>query len=147
MGYHMDLAEVSFRIPASEKQAALKHLKATLLKPSAMTARASGGSYGGGRKPEVWYAWTDTAKLRAARTLEEFLEEFRWPAKVDEDGNITGLSFEGEKLGDDEVLWANLAGYVDDGSYIEMLGEDGERWRWRFENGSVRRQEAKVVWP
>lgn len=66
---------------------------------------------------------------------------------LDPEGNITDIEFHGEKLYEDFSLFQSLAPYVKDGSYIEMMGEDGEQWRWVFANGKCREIKATVTWP
>ena len=67
--------------------------------------------------------------------------------KLDTDGNITELTFIGEKLGNDFEMFQWIAPYVQDGSYIWMIGEDGDQWRWVFRSGVCKEIEAKVEWP
>ncbi len=66
---------------------------------------------------------------------------------LDPDGNITELKFKGEKLGDDLEMFRSIAPYVQDGSYIWMMGEDGSQWRWVFQSGVCKEITAKVEWP
>ena len=72
--------------------------------------------------------------------LPHMLREWRWDASMDGDGNVVGLSFSGEKSGDDLILFGAIAPFVKKGSYIEMEGEDGECWKWVF-NGKTCREE------
>lgn len=67
--------------------------------------------------------------------------------QLDTDGNITELEFIGEKLGNDFEMFQSIAPYVQDGSYIWMIGEDGSQWRWVFQSGVCREITAKVKWP
>jgi len=125
MGYCMRQQEIKFFIPSDEKGAALKRVKEKL---------QSGN-----------YRWMNDSDWANAKTLEEMLEEWRWDAKVDEDGNIIGLTFEGEKAGDDLRFFGALAKHVKDGSFIHMLGEDGHQWKWVFEGGEVNEVAAKIT--
>ena len=75
------------------------------------------------------------------------LEEYGYAPKIDDDGNVVDLDFVGDKIAyDEEVMFKKIATYVEDGSYIEMSGEDGARWRWVFSSGTVKEVRAKVVW-
>lgn len=67
--------------------------------------------------------------------------------QLDQDGNITELEFIGEKLGNDFKMFQSIAAYVQDGSYIWMIGEDGVQWRWVFRAGICKEVKAKVEWP
>ena len=64
----------------------------------------------------------------------------------DAEGNITEIEHTGQKLGRDYEQFQKAAPYVKDGSYIEMHGEDGERWRWVFQDGKCREIAAKFTW-
>jgi hypothetical protein len=39
-----------------------------------------------------------------------------------------------------------IAPYVEENSYIEMVGEDGDRWRWVFKNGKCEEKYPEVIW-
>jgi hypothetical protein len=58
------------------------------------------------------------------------------------------LRFTGQKLGDDNILFAALAPYVEADSYITMVGEseDGDEfWRWVFDGQHVYRVRGQAV--
>lgn len=69
----------------------------------------------------------------------------RWMFELDEKNNVVEINFDGEKGRDDDEL-KPLAPYVKDGSYVEMMGEDGARWRWIFKNGKIITKDAKISW-
>lgn len=71
---------------------------------------------------------------------------WRWHVGLDDKGNISHIHFEGEKLGDDEVLFKAIAPFVQDGSFIEMRGEDNAMWRWKFSNGKLKEIYPEVIW-
>lgn len=64
--------------------------------------------------------------------------------KFDDNGDIVDISFYGDKLGNDLKAFQKIAPFVQDGSFIEMEGEDNETWRWVFKNGKCREVKAKV---
>ena len=70
----------------------------------------------------------------------------RWEVDFDDYGNLDGIQFTGENghAGDD---WLPvIAPYVEPGSFIEMFGEDGRRWRLNFDGNTMTVQHAKIVW-
>jgi len=127
MGYVMWQQETVFRIPADKKKAALTALK--------KWAKEVGN-----------VSWTDSDRIIQARTLELALFELAWEAEVDEDYNIVRVVFQAEKLGDEPQFFGVLGPFVDPGSFIEMRGEDGERWRWTFDGSTMRESKARVSW-
>lgn len=60
--------------------------------------------------------------------------------------DIVGVYLESEKLGDEFKFFQAIAPYVEVGSYIELQGEDGCRWRWVFDGNICVEQTAKIVW-
>ena len=79
--------------------------------------------------------------------VEQPLEDFCFIPETDGKGNITDLDFTGEKLWDHDEMFKEIAPYVEDGSYIEMHGEDGSMWRWVFKNGVCHEIDPVITWP
>ena len=86
-----------------------------------------------------------TADFQKARKLEDAMAAWRWEPETDESGDIVGLSHTGEKLGDDDVLFAALAPFVETGSYIEATG-NGDAFRWRFTEGTCHVDSGRLVY-
>lgn len=132
MGYCISQEETNFFISAKDKDAALASVKS--LNPA---------DYADPEFPDHPFSWVNTATYKAAQTLEEALEEWRWLPSVDAEGNIVNVQFTGEKYGDEKVIFSAIAPYVKSGSSIAMCGEDGDKWRWRFEDGKLRLEAGK----
>lgn len=69
----------------------------------------------------------------------------RWGFTKNKNGDVDAIIFNGEKGRDDEEL-EPLAPYVKNDSFVEMMGEDGARWRWIFKNGKIITKDAKITW-
>lgn len=136
MGYCIDFEAARFHIDSDQKAQALETLKR--LRPT------SGGGWGNGRKE---WSWVSQDQVTKAETLESALEEWRFPVKADAEGNIISIYFDGEKLGDEDQLFKALAPFVKSGSFIEMSGEEGDRWRWTFTNGTFKTVYSEITWP
>ncbi len=80
-----------------------------------------------------------------SKMLSEAMEEYRWGIESKEYG-VELEYFYGENLGDDFEMFNAIAPVVEEGSYIEMHGEDGETWRWVFENGKCTKKRLRVEW-
>lgn len=77
----------------------------------------------------------------------EGIGEWDWEIQLDDSGNVCGIEFCGEKLGgDNETLFSAIAPFVKEGSFIEMHGEDGSRWRWFFNGTTCVSQKGKTVY-
>ena len=128
MGYYMDQRDCVFEMPKANADKALAAIKELFSKPN----------YRAG--------WVDTPSVLRAETFEDAISE----ARFDVEGNGTcydWISFNGEKRSwcEEDVLNA-IAPFVEEGSYIEMQGEDGDRWHWIFHKGGVEEKYARLVW-
>jgi len=95
------------------------------------------------------YSWVSPPKGSGFKTLQEAFDSWRYETEVNKEGDITLMYFIGEKLGDDECLFSVIAPFVKASSRdvtIEILGEDGERWRFVFAAGGVVEQHAIISW-
>lgn len=135
MGYYIEIIDSEFFIAAEDKSLALQAIQDL---PTDM----GGGSSSNG---VACFSWVDL-NFRQAHFLEDCLSAWRWGADLDREGNISGLHFEGQKLGDEEFLFGAIAPFVKPGSYIEVHGEEGARWRWVFENGVCTEKWGVITW-
>lgn len=74
------------------------------------------------------------------------MKKHHYDFELDPEGNIIDISFVGDKIEDDLYAFKEIAPYVKEGSFIEMKGEDGAKWKWIFENGTCREVTAKFIW-
>ncbi len=138
MGYCIDFSDSKFFINKEDKQKALEAIKA-LKKNDTLGDRRNYSCY------KYGYAWVDTDEYMDADNLEKAMNAWRWEVENDVEGNINTIFFNGEKLGDDKVLFDVIAPYVKKGSFIEMRGEDGCIWRWIFDGKTCEEKTARIV--
>lgn len=124
MGYciFQNEEQSNFQIKAENKNKALVAIKSLV---------------GKGRREDSsgrHYSWVDDENYKNSLTLENALKAWRWKSKNDNDENIIGLIFTGEKYGDDLILFNTIAPFVEDNSCIKMQGEDGKLFEWYFLN-------------
>jgi hypothetical protein len=143
MGYHMNQRDAVFKIKAENVDKTLEAVKGLA---ETVDENGSGGACGGGKKTETWYSWVTTEVFANANTLQEAMSEWRWDIDTDDEGNVVWIDFMGEKIGDEEFLFNAIAPYVEDGSFIEMQGEDGAIWRWNFTGEECFSENARIVW-
>lgn len=122
MGYYIDVIQTEFHIPADKVNDALQAVKAL-------------------GKEGKSYSWVDD-NFANRDTLKATLEAWRYDITEDEEGNVTDIYFNGQKLGDDETLFRALGPFVDAGGYIEVSGEEGAQWRWAFDGEKMVEQDA-----
>jgi hypothetical protein len=147
MGYCMDQRDAEFKIKPENMAGAIAAVKALDGKEA---EHGAGGFSSCGGKTTLHYSWVDVGFSRGKTTLEALMGAWRWSLEVerDDDGkeiSAVGINFEGEKSGDDMVLFRAIAPFVEPGSYIEMHGEDGYLWRFYFDGQTCVEQEGKVT--
>jgi hypothetical protein len=129
MGYCAQLVESKFFIKRDNLEHVFRSIQAY-----AQRAIASG---------EHIY-WVTPRTLLAADTVEAQFRHWGWPVKRDFNGNVAGIGFEHEKIGEEMKLFELIAPFVEKGSYLDMAGEDGANWRWSFNGQTCKELQPKV---
>lgn len=117
MGYCMEQVEDKFLIKAANKEAAFSALKDwafAQMQKDDLSRRL-------GMSP-----------IGKTTLLEDALYELAWEPDMDNDGNIIDIFFIGSNLRQEDEWMDVIAPYVEAGSQINMRGEDGIFWCWRF---------------
>ncbi len=145
MGYTMSRVGSQFFIAAEDADSALAAIVAMQARAEDMT----GGSWdtATGARTEQYYSWMNDIDFNDFRSIEDALQAWGWPVTLDQDGNVIDIHFENEKMGDEDKLFDAIAPYVRPGSYIEMVGEEGDRWRWVFDGKTCKEVAAIVAFP
>jgi hypothetical protein len=142
MGYCMSQTDAKFSIKRENHTPALNALKALMTRDDLKTG--SSGSANGPRTRH--FSFCNMADVDGWANLANAMEEIRWTPTLDDDYNIVGVEFQGEKMGDDMAFFSAIAEFVEDGSFIQMRGEDGGQWRWKFSGGKCEEEHANVSW-
>lgn len=141
MGYCMHQRGCDFFIPKKNKAKALAAIKKLAERKELM----GGGSWSNGKQTDKWFSWVQTDEFVKAKTLKDAMVAWRWQIEEDDKGNVTSVYFDGEKAGDDEHLLRAIAPFVQDGSWIEMQGEDEAIWKWKFIKGAMHEKHARII--
>ena len=141
MGYCMEQRGADFFISKENFPKMIKAIHALVNEPDKM----GGGSYSGGKTISKHYSWVDMSFCNIT-DVEKIFQCWRWNVYFDDNNNITDISFDGEKMGDDRVLFDAIAPFVENNSFIEMRGEDTDMWRWKFVNGKCKEIGARIIW-
>lgn len=124
MGEYLDVRHVNFEIKTDKKRAALQAIKSI-------------------QDPEGFVS----PFYKDAKNLEYALLSWRWKPETNSAGDIIDITFVGEKLGDEHILFAALAPFVTAGSYIEASLGDGYLFRWYFNGKECIDQTPNITWP
>lgn len=138
----MNQRENKFTIKAVNKAKALEALKDAAYE----TDKMSGFSTIGGKQTKH-FSWVDMNYVKC-KILEDALPKCRWDIYTDtETGDVSSIEFNGEKFSGDEItILSAIAPFVESGSFIEMQGEEGERWRWIFNGKTCKEIYANIRW-
>lgn len=139
MGYCIQHVSSNFVIRIDQEDDALAAIKRLMYDED---KEHHGG--GGGR---VWFSWMNNAQPETWETLDAAFEDWRYPLVRDEAGEICGIQFWGEKIGQELEMFKAVAPFVEKGSFIEMSGEDGAMWRWTFDGLMCHEVYPEVEWP
>lgn len=91
--------------------------------------------------------WIGKGEVLDAENIVDLFDALRFEIYLDEEDNLYKIDYmSGEKLDGCELdMFQCMAEFIND-SYIEYLGEDGEKWRYVFENGECKEVHPKVTW-
>ena len=139
MSYSMEFREAEFEIKADKAKGALRAIQSLdPSKGSGRDYRVSGLKRG--------FAWVETSEYRSAENLGEAFHAWCWDVRENSKGDWILNYFDGRNLGDESHLFSAAAPFVTPGSWIEMLGEDGERWRWVFDGETCKEKSPTISW-
>lgn len=128
MGYFMLKIEADFQIKETDFPAACKALK----------------SFVESRNDLDYINPAEVIKHCNNGDLIQALDGCKWECDEDEDG-INGIIPGRCELGMDFEIFKAIAPFVVENSFITMLGEEKEIWRWIFKNGTCIEEQAEVV--
>lgn len=143
MGYNMNQVNGLFTMKASDFDAALEAIKELAEHPEQM----SGYRWYNGKIESRHYSWVTTEAFLKADNIFDALDA--WDIELtQEEGEdfASGIQLYSEKLGDEHYVLEAIAPFVEDGSYIDMKGEDDYYWRWSFRNGTLQELGATIDW-
>jgi hypothetical protein len=83
--------------------------------------------------------WWVKDSFRDAENFTDIMRHWRWEVEFDKDSNVVNIKFIGTKLGHDLLLFKTIAPYVEENSTIDMEGDDGLRWTWKFTPEGLKR--------
>lgn len=137
LGYCIDLNEAEFGIRKENFPKIIEAIRELMGHPEKM----GGATFTGGRCISRHFSFMDMDAMdealgkEPAEAIEGIFDELRYPVEFDSEGNVCGIEFDGEKLGDEKEFFKAMAPYVEPESYIEIQGEEGAFWRWVFRSG------------
>lgn len=136
MGYYIDVVDADFVIPAAVLD--LAYVAACDLNNDPDVK--SGGSSSGAR----WFSWVSENYPETCKDIFEVMQEWRYECEQNDDGDLVFREFTGEKIGDEEQLFAALGPYAKENSFLEFKGEDDARWRFTFDGTKMVPQNGVV---
>ena len=142
MGYYISTPDTHFSVRTADLPKFFD-LVTELMKDETVERLGNGCSYVNKEKTASWYSWVDTKRVRDAietkdieRVFEGWGYELRFLCDHDCISYYRLVIRNGHaKIGDEDKFFAAIAPVVVDGSYLDCEGEDGEEWRWMWENG------------
>jgi len=140
MGYHIRMIDQKFFIPADLRPQVFEALKS--LGNGSNDERAHAGSWSGGKRDGRWFSWMNDVDPNQWPGIQDAFADWRYPVEIDETGNVVGIEFSGEKIGQENIMFETIAKFVSPGSFIRMMGEDGYRWKWVFDGKTCQERKS-----
>lgn len=89
-----------------------------------------------------YFSWVEI-DFHKHNDIASIFEAWRWGACFSIDGDIEDLIFDGEKIGDENLLFSAIAAYVKPNSWIEFSGDES-KWRYEFDGHKMIKKIRKV---
>lgn len=134
MGYYVDLVEADFTIP--ETAEVLQALREMPKKYKALQR--------GGDGTNSWFSWMSDEEIESAESARFIFESLSFDCQDYGNGTF-GLTSYNSKMGQEDLFLAVVAPFVENGSYTQWRGEDGELWRYTVERGKLTVQTPREI--
>lgn len=158
MGNYITIGKNSFKIRI-ENLDKFWDIVTELMSDDVINEIGRGGEWVNGIQVSFHYSFVDTENTRATiqqKDLDGFFDCWGYDLYayagrhfVEERFVCVSLDSKNEdkKMGQEEQLFAAIAPVVEDGSFVNVTDQDGEEWRWFWENGKFFSEEVqeKVV--
>lgn len=151
MGYYVDMKFSGVVIPKDKVEDCLSAVN-ELFTDENLQKYASGACDGPGteKKPvrqRFWYSWVrNPPEGEFFDNLEDALSNWDFEVYSDNDDNVMIVDKDFGKMGDEEILFRQIAPFVKDGATIKCTGEDDEIWRYLFTDGKCVEQEGVIFY-
>ena len=122
MGYYIEQVEGSIELPLRNANFAVDAIKKWMRDE---------------RKMDDWNRYDK---------IEDLAVEFNMIATFNTDLSEYLIDNEGEKLWDQREFLSVIAEFCNEGSYIEISGECGDRWRWLVKDGQLYEVNPSIDW-
>jgi hypothetical protein len=132
MGYYVSITEAKFSIPANKIEEALA---------TSLTCEGIQNS------PTYYVSQIEHYEYLPPLIKLFMLVKKTWSFNlIIKDNSVVDIYFEAEKWHGNDVWFKAVASCIDAGSFVEMTGEDGEKWRYVFDGQYVVEKRPKVIW-
>lgn len=117
----------------------------------------SGGRWGGApavkpadsasvaASPDKWFSWMGWNYDEVETSALDIVKKLGFEVYELPDGGFEVYAYD-SKVGAEEHFMRAIAPFVAEGSEMTWTGEDGEMWRWLFNNGEMIEQSAVITW-
>lgn len=80
-------------------------------------------------------------------SVREIFKGFDFEVDKDAEGNLSDITFTGDRAGNEDELFETIAPFVEPGSSVSFYGEDGNIWQYRFDGEQCRDESPLLIWP
>lgn len=133
MGYYVTLTDANFGIPETPEVLAALH---------EMETKFHEIKQGGSSNGDKWFSWMPD--VRTLTSVEEVFERLGFSTRRHQ--GLIWLDGYDSKTGQEDLFLAVVAPFVEDDSYTEWRGEEGEMWKNVVRGGRMYVERSEIVW-
>lgn len=137
MGYCIYIEEIDVSFPVKNAERILQAIKNLHGKETI----ADGKQLKNGKWSDHYFSWVNEDFYKI-NDIKKMFEEWGWTIEKSR-GEYKITELLREKIGDDDIFFKAIAPFMNDG-FINVRGEDGNVWKWVFENGHFEEKEGRI---
>jgi len=124
MGYYVTLTDSQFVVPETPEVLAAIHEMETKYND---LKRGGGGG-------KSWFSWMPD--LRTLTSVKDVFQTLGFHCCINEEGGVSLYGYD-DKTGQESIFLAVVAPFVEEGSFTQWLGEEGEVWKYVVKDGKL----------
>lgn len=129
MGYYVEMYESTAYVPKEHLDRAYD----ILCELNDHDELKTGGAFSGGEYTQKWFSWMDANYPDTCSSAGQILSMVGFECVMEEDG--LHITYYNNKTGCESVFIEALAPVMANGTAMDWVGEEGERYRWEFRDG------------
>ena len=135
MGYYVRIDDASWIVTESAETLSALH---------EMVTKYHAIKRGGSSNGESWFSWMSDETILGCTTAQQVFTELGFETTAE--GDSFAIHGYDNKTGQEDLFLAVVAPFTVNGSYMDWVGEDDNRYRFEVRDGRMYQAQATIKW-